>query len=167
MTGAQRFGAILDAEMTRRGMANPELDRLMGSTPGRAWNWRNGYHLPLIEHARQAADLLDNEQLFRSVMLTRTKACAIEDCGATFVDLSRRANGLYCGSRCRKAADARRRRNNKGDRTRLLGIRVQAYKRAIAAFCKACEPEGTCRDAKCELQAAGVSPLRLSRRAVA
>ena len=105
----------------------------MGSTPGRAWNWRNGYHLPLIEHARQAADLLDNEQLFRSVMLTRTKACA--DRG-----LRRDLRGpvpprQWAVLRARAAGrlpTRGARRNNKGDRTRLLGIRVTAYKRAIA-----------------------------------
>jgi len=167
MTGAERFARILDAEMTKRDMSNPELDRLMGVPTGRAWNWRNGNCLPTIANARAVADLLENEHLFRSVMATRSKKCEVADCDTTFVDLSRRVNGRYCGGRCRRAADARRRRVSKGDRERFANTRLARYREAIAAFCRACEPEGECRDSTCAIQAAGVSPLRLSQRAVA
>lgn len=167
MTGAERFGRILDAEMTRRGMGNPELERLVGATNGRAWNWRNGNHLPTLENARRLADVLGNEYLYRSVMATRTKTCLIEGCGATFVDASRRTNGRYCSSRCRLLADARMRRRTQGQAVRFANSRLATYTRTIAAFCRECEPEGTCRDSTCVIQAAGISPLRLSRRAIA
>lgn len=167
MSGAERFGRILDAEMTRRGMSNPELDTLLGCCHGRAWNWRNGNHLPTLENARRIADLLNNEYLFKSVMATRTKTCEIEGCGATFVDASRRTNGRYCSGRCRLLADIRMRRRSKGQAVRFANSRLATYTAAIRTFCKECEPDGYCRDASCAIQAAGISPLRLSRRTVA
>lgn len=162
MTGAQRWALILDPEMTAQGMSNTELDRLAGVAPGRTWSWRSGKTMPTPENARIVADLLANEYLWISLVATRTKSCEID--GREFMDVSTQMNARYCGALCRKVALARKRRRSSGDQLRFSNARLERALRAIAKHCKACEPEGVCRDAHCNLQRDGVSPFRLVAR---
>ena len=123
--------------------------------------------LPSPEAAVALSESLASPSIPTVLMRIRTRRC--ERCGATFLFARQGARQRYCDRACQRWAQDERVRDHtiRGTRSELAEARARATAQtnAIAAFCASCEPEGYCHEAACELRA--VSPLPLSRRAVA
>jgi DNA-binding XRE family transcriptional regulator len=119
-----------------------------------------GKRLPTVRTAEALARLLDAPMLASSVIRMRTKSCVV--CSATFVDQGKSNQGTRCGEACRKVDGLRIKSERAAEARRYEGAiathRLKMYSDAVVAFCNRCEPEGICRDARCELRPA--SPLQ-------
>ena len=147
-SAAVRYSAVLRAELARTGMTRTELGRRVGVTSTAVGFYCRANYLPRPEIAAAIAEALCSEPL--SKMTTVGAVIRCDNCGRErYRGTSRRR---YCGEACRYAA------HEKG-----VTKPIDRIQHAVDQFCHACEPEGVCRMAACELQP--FSPLPLARRA--
>lgn len=156
------FAAELRRAMTRRGISQSALaDRIGYSRSNLAHVLHRGA-LPTPETAERLADALDWPILAVKAVQERSGTCAL--CDAPFVRAPRSPARRYCSDRCKRAAAARRVRDDTRVRvlteTRLTKKRLTEHQQAVDRMCRTCEPEGLCRDAECPLRP--VSPLNLA-----
>lgn len=162
------FSSELRRAMSIRKTSRPDVVKATGACSTLVKRWMEGVSYPDHGTVVVLADLLHWPTLVERSVADRTGRC--EGCGgATFVTRGvERAR--FCGMTCRRRThdrirNGRRKQHSVGVVTRQRDV----LRRAVAAFCQDCEPEGICRDEECRLR--GVSPLpfiplsQVSRRA--
>lgn len=161
------FADELRKAMAARGMTQTGLGKRTGYGASNLHRVLTAGRLPAPEVVERLAEALDWPSLVERAIAARTGRCAL--CGATFVRAAVGRATRYCGAGCRRAAQARQSRDWRRTRTltetRLTRQRLDQHQLAVLAFCRGCEPEGQCRDARCSLRP--VSPLPLARRVAA
>lgn len=172
------FSSELKKAMKARGMGNSQLRAATGIPLGTIKHAITGAHLPLQDTVIRMADALTWPNLATIAARSRTVTCIL--CGTEFVRTKGSERTRFCSSICARTAWARRQREAQGrkreSRTlgdlRLTRNRLEAHRRAIAAFCADCTAgEMVCRDDGCLLRP--VSPIAfvpltaVSRRRVA
>lgn len=140
MPEAVTFGHYLRSQMKRRGYTTRRLAAELGVSDTLVCTWTHGQYLPRLSVSEQLSILLDDGRLNDMVVRARVRKCAYAPCSNTF---ERRAGSprRYCSETCER--QMRRKRD----------YRETKRQEAIETFCKACEPEGICRDADCPLRA--------------
>ena len=144
---AVRYSAALRDEMDRRGMNSITLARAIGVSCTAVGYYRQARYIPRPEIAGKIAEALTSTRL--AGMTTMGAVIRCDQCGRErFRGTTRRR---YCSNECRTVANQ-------------LGLKqpVSQIQSAVDLFCRACEPEGVCRTAGCQLQP--FSPLPLARR---
>ena len=131
------FAARLRVRMIRRGVSRLDLARLLDVSPTMVGYWRAGRYLPTPALAVLLSEELDDTSLVTMVTHARTVSCP--NCGITFD--RKQSRKRYCSMQCQRRAHL------KG------GVKAPDIRQeAIDAMCRACEPEGTCRDDGCALR---------------
>jgi transcriptional regulator with XRE-family HTH domain len=149
------FALLLRRALSRRGYTQARLAREIGLSPRAIGQWLRGDSVPTLAHVKLAADLLAFPSLADAAVKTLRHDCAI--CGRSFLTHGRRRR--VCGDNCATVLRTRRLRQRRVMFDRAVGNRLREHSEAVFAFCRACEPEGLCRTASCELRP--VSPLPL------
>jgi len=130
------------------------------------YRYGKGDRMPTIQTAEAIARILDAPYLAEEVVNWRQKQCIV--CGATYVDKGTNHAARFCGVPCNRTYRARMDRAMLTESNAHAAIiakrRLKKYSLAVVAFCRACEPEGMCRNQACELRK--VSPLPLVVRKV-
>lgn len=181
---AVRFGNEMLRALRARGVTLNELGRASGVGHTAIDHYKNGEILPKLAAARRVADTLDWPKLYEMVLAFRSGTCKNRLCKAPFIN-DGGSQKVYCSYRCRDVAGklrhaqvlARRVTEGKGDgRTnravaknyrgviRELRERIELHQAGVEAFCRACEPDGMCKDYECPLR--DVSPLPLNDRRI-
>ena len=157
------WGRMLREAVERKGLNWHIVMRETGLSLSNLYKMRQGDRLVTLEVAQQLADALDMPTLSLAVLEMRTKQCEV--CHAWFVDRGRSHDARTCSTPCltaRRQRDARRMTAEARERQHLvMKRRMERYTLAVMAFCRACEPEGMCRNRSCELR--DVSPLPLKK----
>ena len=169
------FAAPLIRAMTEQGIGSTALAAEVGCDHNYINTLRRGEHWPSHVMAVRLAEALMVPRLAAMSLERVQRYCDV--CGRGFLLRSARGKTKKrCSKRCTVTAN----RRNAAERDRVRGIRDKAlrervgmisrvrlteHQEAVAAFCRACEPEGLCRTATCELRP--VSPLPLVARRVA
>ena len=165
MTAA--MAAELRRALAARGMSGKALGDAIGMSHSTVYDILRNDRLPTVPTAALIADALDWPAIARIAQRDRTKTCAV--CGVTFVDAGRNGTARSCSPECQTTRYQREVRGvittSLRGRAEVAENRLRRHQAAVAAFCRGCEPEGTCRDARCPLRI--VSPLPLARRRVA
>lgn len=119
----------------------------------------SGNRFPTLPTAEKLATILDYPILGSAILEMRTKTCEV--CQATFVDKGKRNHGRLCSMPCMRIDNNRVKQGRKNvirhNEAVVATRRLRVYSSAVVAFCKRCEPEGICRDGRCDLRPA--SPL--------
>lgn len=167
---AQRFGKLLRATLTARGIGEKRIVALVGGGRSSLRQYLAGYNLPRLDYARKLAEALDEPRLVTLCREGRTRHCFT--CDKPYVD-ERGSPSKFCSERCHKIAD-KKRYGHGGDRVldaavaeaqiEVLDAQMHGYHVAITNMCRSCEPEGTCHDQRCPLRP--VSPLPLAGKPV-
>lgn len=139
-------------------------------------SWLHGRALPRLDRAIKLADALDWPALAEITRQGRTGVCQREGCDRTFVTEGGKSR-MYCSPRCYKIAHEYGLGYAHAERKKVGGAQAELLKqaaegraardelselrRAVAAMCGECEPEGYCRTAACPLRVS--SPLPLAR----
>ncbi|MGV0985015.1 MAG: helix-turn-helix domain-containing protein [Limnohabitans sp.] len=178
---AKTFGRELEKAAAARNVSWRELERQTGLGRSSLSNYRHGALLPKTEAAYALATVLGWPKLRDLIDAARQYRCQNPLCGRMYRNDTGAPN-RYCSRTCRdavasaKAAKSRantagnlermglpgRRTRSEADRDRRAAVRltreeIRLYAACVEAFCRACEPEGMCRDAECDLRP--VSPL--------
>ncbi len=169
------FAAPLVRAMTEQGIGSSALAAQIGCDYTYINVLRRGEHWPSHLMAVRIAEALVEPRLASMSLARVQRNCDV--CGRGFLLRSARGKTKKrCSKRCTVTAN----RRNAAERDRIRGIRDKAlrervgmisrvrlteHQEAVAAFCRACEPEGLCRTAECELRP--VSPLPLAKVRVA
>jgi hypothetical protein len=155
------FAARLNLAITAKGMTIIDVHHETGVSLSALYKIRRGLSVPSIQTAARLAEVLDMPSIGEAALALRTKQCIV--CTGTFVDRGRNNTGRCCGQQCSQVMRVRRERKASEEYFGRLHViarrRMSTYTRAVLAFCSACEPEGMCRKASCELRP--VSPLPL------
>lgn len=159
---ARRFGSELRKAMTTRHATVRGTATNIGLSRTLLHFYRDGVNLPRIETAERLALELDWPRLMSIALEARTGACEL--CGTSF-PAQGSGNKRYCSEDCRRVACARRSGTSTRGRAVVAERRATRLAAAIDAFCRACEPDGVCRMADCQLR--DVSPLPVARSHVA
>lgn len=159
----RRFRSELSVALTRSGMTHRELADAVGVRRHQTVSeWVRGLDYPLVLHAPRIAEALDAPHLAELVIEGRTIECVI--CGKTTVAANKGSQKIYCGIRCKAAANDRRRRGAHVIDSHLTRNRLTEHQEAVAAFCRECTlGETLCPLWSCKLRP--VSPLPLSEEA--
>ena len=158
---AIRFGQELERALEKRGVGTRTVaDALHGGRTSIMY-WRTGRMLPRLETARRLAEVLDWPKLATLAAELRRKACLV--CGTSFVDDSGSDNRRYCSKSCQSVKNKRVVGLDRRARAATAERKLLLASRAIAAYCAACEPEGYCYAAECELRSVSPLPLRQER----
>lgn len=159
---AVEWGRALRHVMTHDSVPVKKLAAALGVNPAIVSQYRQGHQLPRVARAAEIADALMAPHLLALCTKLRTIAC--EECGTEFVRDQRGGHlKRWCSKQC---SDRYRTRVIYANDRRWTGKRYDTWKRkaeklqaSVNAMCRACEPEGACRDSGCELRS--VSPLPL------
>lgn len=161
----QKFSAMLRLAMHNKGFTIAAIAEETGIAPSTIYKIRNGNRVPAIQTGARLAEVLDMPILGLAVIEMRTKQCFV--CTGTYVDHGRQNTAKCCGVKCGRSLRQRKERQASSEYYGRLHViarrRMDKYTRAVLAFCRACEPEGMCRNASCELRP--VSPLPLKANA--
>lgn len=155
---AVRFGKEVRKARLAKGLSRRALALQLAIGESALWTYESGGNLPRIETAQRLASGLGAPILVEIVLESRTGACA--NCGKTIVHKGG-TNRRYCSSECQSIVQ--KIRDAKGtarDRAVAAERRRDLQQACIDAMCRACEPEGLCRDEDCPLRM--VSPLPLA-----
>ena len=162
----QKFAAMLRLAMHNKGYTIVDIARETGLSHSTLYKIRDGNRVPAIQTGAKLAEVLDMPVLGLSVIEMRTKQCII--CTGTYVDHGRQNTAKCCGVKCGRSLRQRKERKASTEYYGRLHViarrRMDKYTRAVLAFCKACEPEGMCRRASCELRPVSPLPLKESAR---
>lgn len=154
---AIRFGHELDRAMRKRGVGRRAVAQAIGGSDTSVMYWRTGRMLPRTLTATKLAEVLDWPRLASLASELRLKACLV--CGTEFVDDSGSDNRAYCQQACRRVKAKTVNGLDRSKRAANAERRLVTFRRAVAAYCEACEPEGRCVAPDCQLRP--VSPLPL------
>lgn len=167
-TGSHKFGGHLKALMARRGMTQRQTGEVIGVTSAAVSRWVKGDALPSQQAAARLIDHFGSQAL--ATMLADLRGLDCHQCGRRFERSAKR--GRFCSRTCwQRWWNQEHVKQRLGDRADLLvSIRnenddlryeVQRKDAAVERFCRACEIDGLCKTADCELR--DVSPLPLKR----
>lgn len=170
------YAAAVRFAMTRRRLTQKDIAAMAGVSRGTVSTWLARKYIPSPEVVARLAQGLDAPYLAEAATNERRRTCDL--CGRTFEALNRRSVARFCSDGCRirwwHVKRAEETHEARLDHLVLLRNMVEEMTvqrdRTAAALddhCRACEPDGVCRDAACAIQAAGISPLPLARRGVA
>ena len=160
---ARRFGHELERAIAQNRVSVRGLAASTGVTRTALTFYRDGVNLPSAEVAARLADFLHHPSLVAIAAEGRSGTC--ETCARPFVSGAGAGNRRYCSEDCRSIRAKRRSGVPVRQRAIAAERRSARYVAAVAAYCRACEPEGVCRASDCPLRV--VSPLPVARRAVA
>lgn len=152
------FAAELVAVMTAGSWKVSDAAREAGMSESNLSGLRRGRWQPTPETGRRLAALLDAPQLVALAADGRKVDCPV--CRKVFVAAGRKP-ARYCSRRCYITDYSRQRQRSRRGHQRVGLWRAAEYQDAVAAFCRACEPDLTCKRAECPLRP--VSPLPLAR----
>lgn len=155
---AIRFGRELERAMKTRGVGARTIIDPIGASRTSVMYWRTGRILPRIETARKLAAVLDWPKLETLAIELRRKACLT--CATEFVDDSGSDNRTYCSASCQRVKEKVRVGEDRRTRAARAERQLTIHQRAVAAYCRGCEPSGRCVTAECDLRP--VSPLPLA-----
>lgn len=149
------FADVLRDTMTKRSVSAADIRRGTGVNETTLSHWLAGTRTPTLASADRVADYLDAPTL--AIVAARNLKRRCIRCRRVYYADARHVNGtVYCDKACRMAAHrARQRRVEPAARK----IRTAGMARAIATFCRGCEPTGICRTADCPLRAYSPFPL--------
>lgn len=152
------IAAELRRAMDRRAVTRGDLTRSTGACSTLVKKWMDGTSYPDHGTVVALADLLDWPSLVARSVEDRTGTC--EACDApTFVTRGS-VRARFCSMRCRRRASDRRANARTADQERkILRRSLAEHREAVAAMCKACEPEGLCRNRVCELRPVSILPF--------
>lgn len=155
-----RFRADLASAMTRQRMTHRALADELGVRYQTISEWLTGRTYPMPRSAEAIADALDAPHLAGLVIAGRTIQCDM--CGKDSVASNRGGSAkMYCGDRCKAAANDRRRRGATVLDSHLTRHRLAEHQEAVAAMCRECTlGESLCAQWECPLRP--VSPIPLS-----
>jgi hypothetical protein len=174
---AKRFAAQLHQALAARRLRPFQVAKESGGLFSHRTvdQWLRGLGLPRLDAAVVLADVLSWPMLATITREARTSTCQRIGCSQTFI--SQGKPRMYCGPVCAGLAQsygvghAHARRKTLGGAEAVLHMEAaqgraaaeerDELRRAVAAFCDSCEPEGVCRQPNCPLRV--VSPLPLSR----
>ncbi len=169
------FAAPLVRAMEAQGVGSSKLAAAIGCDYTYINTLRRGEHWPSHLMAVRLAEALMAPLLAQMSLARVQRHCDV--CGRGFLLRSARGKTKKrCSKRCTQTAnqrlsaqrDAVRGEREKQSRIRLgviANTRLTEHQEAVAAFCKACSPEGLCEMPKCELRP--ISPLPLVKVRVA
>lgn len=153
---ATTFAHDLRRALRTRNQTRPDLVRLTGACSTLVKKWLEGASYPDHPTVVVLADHLDWPQLVERSIADRTGTC--EACSGPAFTIRGSAPPRFCGTRCRRRASDRRKYGRVLTQDRkVLRYRLEEHVEAVRAYCRACEPEGLCRDDGCALRS--VSPL--------
>lgn len=156
---ARQFAVAFTRALEERGVSKRTLAARLtghGSSRSSIQLWARGESLPTVETARRLDQALGTTHLEKIVVRSRLVKCQ-NGCGRTIIVRGNRQRTRYCSPACAKqAAKVRTALLPKRD---TLARRLELHRRAVAAFCAGCRPDGICRAPECELRP--VSPLPL------
>lgn len=152
----RRFPGDLRRALVAYGVKQVELAASLGVRPTTVSEWCRGVRFPSMAQADGIAESLPG--LAHIVIAAHTVECIV--CGRTTVHGKGNSRARYCGSDCKATDHSRRRREGSRDVGIVARHRLAQHQAAVLAMCRACEPEGMCRDAGCALRP--VSPLPLA-----
>lgn len=159
----KKWGRMLRWMTAAKGMTWQALADESGISVSALYQMKNGRRTVTVASAHLLATILEDDRLVAAAIEMRTKACEV--CGAAYVDNARTHNSHVCGKQCASVKRSRQQRvAYVAERNRTATVqerRMKIYSEAVLAFCRACEPEGVCRDQTCGLRP--VSPLRLRK----
>ena len=159
----KQWGWMLRRQVESKGMTWEGLAEASGVSVSALYAMKHGKRTPTIESASLLASALEHDELVAAAILMRTKTCEV--CAASYVDNAKTHNSAVCGRQCSSVKRSRQQRvQYVAERNRTATVqarRIRLYSQAVLAFCRACEPEGICRDQMCGLRP--VSPLRLTK----
>jgi transcriptional regulator with XRE-family HTH domain len=138
------YAAVLARALARRGETSRSLAQAAGVSEAAISQYLQGKFLPNVPIAMKMADYLMDNLILDMLVRLRTVTCQI--CGKDAYQ-SRGTIRKFCSRDCQLLA-------HKGLTRRYVEDERDA---AIAAMCRACEPEGVCQTADCPLR--GFSPL--------
>ena len=158
---AELFARELSKAMLTRKVGARTVAKAIGNI-GRSSivNWKTAQALPRMESAEALATALRWPKLEELIRQARTVKCQGPGCDIEFIhNLPTRRS--YHSIRCQRLAE--RARHLSGVRSRVdhdnITRGLAQSRSAVAAFCRGCEPEGSCHQPKCALRA--ISPLPL------
>lgn len=154
---AIRFGRELERAMKARGVGSRTIQDAVGISRNTVRAYRDGRNLPRIDIARKLGEALDWPRLEALGRELRTKTCPVDE--RTFVDESGSDNRVYCSPSCQRVSEKKRLGSTVTKRAAVAERQLEIHRRAVAAYCAACEPTGRCVTPDCELRPA--SPLQL------
>jgi len=157
---ARAYGLNLRRIMAQDGLTQRGIATKVGIVDhGRVHLWVTGKNLPSLDMAQRLAETLNRPELLSMCVAARTIHCRY--CKREFV--SRGGVRLFCSDQC-KRLDTNRRKSGSDSRSRgiVAERQLEVYHFAVESYCHGCEPEGMCRDSRCDLRP--VSPLPLDVR---
>jgi hypothetical protein len=161
------FATELDRALRIRRRSPWEVARETGLDATQLGKLRAGRCQPTLQTADILAEALDWDGLVSFALAARTRQCVI--CERDFVATDKQALARYCGDDCKAAAHRRRTALRKAAKVGRQGVlerhHLRELREAVAAFCRACEPDGLCRTPECNLRAVSPLPLVLRRSA--
>lgn len=153
------FLELLTRHMTESGVTKKQLSKLLGISEAHVYSWfkEKLRSWPNLDDVEALADHFEDETLLSRAIADRTRNCRL--CKAQFV--AKRQHQVYCtlecGERARHIAEGR-------SKHQRLTYRVKDLEETIAAMCRACEPNGVCRQPECPIQVRGKGlPLAVPR----
>lgn len=165
-------GRLIKRKRKALGYTQKYVAELMGVSSRCIYMYEFQHSSINVENAASLANILDAPELMDIVRRHREKSCVI--CYKTFLDASSHWRKLTCSTRCFRTWKQRKQRLD-GDVYRERGLmrtqgrlmvaegRLREKDAAIAAFCRACEPELVCRNAGCQLRSESPLPLATQR----
>lgn len=153
----KEIAAELRQAMAKRGWTNRALAAESGLAVSSISNMRCGQYTPKQATIIHLAAILRWPRLSALWVDLYRRQC--ETCQASYS-----GRGRWCSERCKHTAnqrrDAMRERSSSFQAERRARRRLRAYQAAVEAFCRACEPDLTCKRSTCPLRP--VSPLPLA-----
>ena len=160
----QKFASMLRLAMHNKGYTIVDIAAETGLSHSTLYRIRDGNRVPAIQTGAKLAEVLDMPTIGLAVIEMRTKQCII--CTGTYVDRGRQNTAKCCGVKCGRSLRQRKERQASTEYYGRLHViarrRMDKYTRSVLAFCRACEPEGMCRRASCELRPVSPLPLKAS-----
>jgi hypothetical protein len=145
--GVRSYAKVLREAMDRQGIGCTSLARATGMSRQSVRGYLIGACVPAPANAYRIAEALDNIALYGLAVRVRSGHC--KGCGVGIVSQGTARLRVWCNTTCRD----RWRRDRRGRS-------ASPERRAIAAMCKSCEPEGACSTSTCPLRAWSPLPLR-------
>lgn len=140
----KRFGTELRRAMTTRGVSLASLAETLHTSRSSMSVVRRGA-LPYHATAIRYAEALNWPALVDITLEARRLDCA--ECGHEFIDGSPGLRASFCSPKCKNLARHAAKKQHRFVRIANTEHDNEEMRKAIAAFCWSCEPDGFCRNA--------------------
>lgn len=152
---SRKLGAHLTRTLAARKISKRGLAGTLSTSRSLLILWCKGDVLPSLDQARELAEALSDPKILEIVQEGRMLTCPV--CQRRFEWIGG-GRATYCSDRCRKygANSVNRRRSN----IALVENELALFRDRVVAFCTACELDGICKTADCELRPVSPLPLR-------